>query len=73
MGGWGQRLKQLRLRAGLTQQELAAELGVRLATLSDWERNDGSPALSHVVRAAEFFGVSIEWLVRGRGRQKAAA
>lgn len=73
MAGWGQRLKELRLRAGLTQQELGAELGVRLATLSDWERSDGSPSLASVVAAADFFGVSIEWLVRGRGRRKAAA
>jgi transcriptional regulator with XRE-family HTH domain len=73
MDGWGQRLRKLRHRAGLTQLQLAVRLGVRLATLSDWERNDGSPSMANVCAAADFFGVSIEWLVRGRGRQKAAA
>lgn len=34
----GNELRQQRARLGLTQGELATRLGVRLATVSDWER-----------------------------------
>ena len=36
--GWdAQRVRALRRRLGLTQHQLAAELGTRQATISEWE------------------------------------
>lgn len=39
-------LAMLRRRVGLTQQELAWRLGVRQATISDWERGRSEPTMS---------------------------
>lgn len=39
-------LKMLRQRSGLTQVQLAELLGVRQATVSDWERGKAEPNLS---------------------------
>ncbi len=37
-GGWGsERVRTLRRHLGLTQAEMAGELGIRQQTVSDWE------------------------------------
>lgn len=46
----GQRLRQRRLDAGLTQQELARRAGVRLETISRLENDHRYPAL-HTLHA----------------------
>lgn len=65
----GKRLKQCREDAGLTQQKLAHELGVSIGTVVRVE-NGREPELSTVVRAADLFDQSLDWLVRGRGVQR---
>ena len=54
--GWdAERVRQLRETLGLTQQQLAGELGVRQQTVSEWETGLYSPRgasarmLNHVV------------------------
>ena len=43
-GAWdGGEVHRLRRRMGVSQQELAALLGVRQQTVSDWERNLHAP------------------------------
>ena len=43
-GAWdGGDVQRLRRRMGVSQQELAALLGVRQQTVSDWERNLHAP------------------------------
>ena len=39
----GKRIKDLRKRLGLTQEELAAEIGTRQQTISHWETEDYLP------------------------------
>lgn len=38
------RIKQLRRRLGLTQEEMGERMGVRQATISDWERANQDPS-----------------------------
>ena len=38
-----ERIQQLRRRLSLTQTELAERMGVRQATVSDWERGKQTP------------------------------
>ena len=57
----GEKIK--RLRNKLTQEELAAILGVDRSTLASWEVNRREPDIATLRRIADFFGVSIDWLV----------
>ncbi len=59
MGGehFGPRLRELREAAGLTQQELAARVGVQWETISRWERGTREPSWSNVLAMASALGV----------------
>ena len=63
------RVRKARLRAGYTQTELAARLGVSRSSVTNWESVDrGQPATQRLQRIALVTGVSFEWLATGRGR-----
>jgi transcriptional regulator with XRE-family HTH domain len=51
----GEQLKQKRLALLLTQQELAKKLGVRRATIVDWEQSRHIPQLYHRRRMRTLF------------------
>ena len=50
-------VKELRLSKGIQQKELAIEIGVSNATVSDWEHQRKNPSGERLRRLAEFFGV----------------
>ena len=57
------RIKELRKSAKLSQEELAEKFGVERATISRWENQKHDPSISDLVRLANFFKVSIDYLV----------
>lgn len=57
----GEKIKQLRNK--LTQEELAAILKVERSTLASWEVNRREPDIATLCRIADYFQVSIDWLV----------
>lgn len=59
---FSERLKELRKEKQLTQQELAEILGVKRNTYSDWENGKSEPNYKKLVKIADFFGVSLDWL-----------
>lgn len=66
----GERVQALRRRQGISQEELAAALGVSRQAVSKWESRQAQPELDKVVGLAAYFGVSLDWLLLG---QEAAA
>src|SRR5271156_4406179 len=50
---FGQRLKRLRDRAGLSQPALAEAAGVPVATIRGWEQNRRDPILPTALKVAE--------------------
>jgi transcriptional regulator with XRE-family HTH domain len=60
----GARLRAARRSAGLTQKQLAAELGVESITVSRWERGVTAPSLSRLRRIAEITETTVSDLVR---------
>ena len=62
---FAQRLKTLRKAKGLTQQELADRLGLKRASLGAYEEGRAEPRLINVVAISEFFGVSVDALLKG--------
>ena len=61
----GQRLQQLRVRAGLSQDELARRVGVSVGTLQDWEVDAGEPGSGALGKLAGALGVPTEELAAG--------
>ena len=58
------RVKKLRTAAGMTQKELADQLGVTVPTVSKWELGQRTPELERVFRMPLIFGVPIEEIVQ---------
>ena len=58
----GNKIKQLRLKASLTQEQLADELGISPQSVSKWETGASMPDITLLPSIAERFGVSIDEL-----------
>ena len=58
-----QTLRELREGAGLTQLELANQLGVIPGTIYNWERGYGEPRARQVAELARILGVSADTLL----------
>ncbi len=56
----GKKIKQLRFKAGLTQEQLAEKMGVGPQAVSKWETCAAMPDIAALPRLAEVFGVSID-------------
>ncbi|MCP5050397.1 MAG: helix-turn-helix transcriptional regulator [bacterium] len=63
----GQRLKQVRERLRLTQSRMALDLIVARSTYSTTEAGTYYPAAPLLLALGEIKGVSIDWLLFGRG------
>ena len=60
---FGESLRRLRKAKGLTQEALAARLGVAFQTVSKWERDESYPDLTMLPTLAAFFGVTADELL----------
>lgn len=56
-------LKQLRKKKGLTQQGLAEKLGVTYRTIQNWESGLNQISIGKAKQLAEYFGVSVDYLL----------
>lgn len=56
-------LKQLREDRGLSQSQLAKELGVSQSTVGNWESGAREPNFSTTQQIADFFNVSVDYLL----------
>ena len=59
----GNTLKKLRLTKGLTQEEVATQLGISPQSISKWERGDTYPDISVLPEIALFFKVTVDDLL----------
>lgn len=60
----GERIAALRKVRGLTQAELAAQMGVTDKAVSKWERDLSRPDVDTLPRLAEFFDMTVDALMR---------
>ncbi|WP_080801683.1 helix-turn-helix transcriptional regulator [Arabiibacter massiliensis] len=59
----GEKLVKLRKKQGMSQQQVAAALGVTRQTVSNWECDQGAPAFDKASALARLYGVSLDDLV----------
>lgn len=56
----GKKIRQLRFKAGLTQEQLAEKLRIGAQSVSKWENLSAMPDIATLPLLAEIFGVSID-------------
>lgn len=59
----GDRIKQLRDEAGLSQMELSEKIGLSQSAIARYELNKTEPKASDIIKLSEFFGVSADYLL----------
>ena len=57
------RIKELRNAHNLTQVEFGNKLSVAKQTVSNWENNNIQPSIDMLIKIADFFGVSTDYLL----------
>ena len=63
MNTLGDIIRELRIKKGLEQKELANILKVHKGTISNWENNKRVPDNEMLLTMADFFGVSTDYLL----------
>ena len=63
MAGFSVRIRFFRKERGLKQQELADALSVKLRTYQGYEYGESYPEVAKLLAIAEFFGVSLDYLM----------
>lgn len=67
---FGKKLKILRKKSGITQANLAKKLGISPSAVGMYEQGRREPESKMLVKIAEFFNVSVDYLVDSRKRKK---
>ena len=61
----GERIKELRKGAGMTQEELGNKIGVSAQAVSKWESGISDPSTANLFALADLFGVPADEMLRG--------
>lgn len=67
---FGEQIFRLRKKAGLSQEELAARVGVHLNTISQWENGFYIPKMPKLQKLAEALSVTEAELLNGPAKQE---
>lgn len=62
---FGERLYELRKNKNISQEELAELLDVSRQSISKWENDKAYPEMTRLLFMSEYFGVSLDYLMRG--------
>ena len=59
----GEKLKEIRKRFGLSQEQLAEIMNVSRQAITKWENNGGLPDVSNLQELSKIFGITIDYLL----------
>jgi len=59
----GDKIKELRIKNNLSQAELAKILNVTTGTIGHYEINDRTPGIDIIIKIADYFNVSVDYLL----------
>ncbi len=65
----GEKLKELRAKHGLTQATFAEIFNISSGTIAMWETGKRTPDIEMLNRIAEYFGVTLDYLVGNEIKQ----
>lgn len=63
------RLKELRKKAGYSQEQLAEMLDVSRQAVSKWESAQGNPDIENLVKLTEIYHVSADYILIGHTKE----
>lgn len=63
MSLFGEKLKNLRSKKGITQEKLANDLDIPESSIRRLEISDGIPRMDRLKQIAEYFGVTTDYLL----------
>ncbi len=59
------RIESARMRAGLSQAQLARRMGIERQSVQQWENGETAPRQSRLTKLAQVLGVNAQWLLTG--------
>ena len=59
------RIQSLRMTKGISQEELADQIGVSRQAISKWESEQSCPELDKVILLSDYFDVTTDYLLKG--------
>ena len=65
----GNRISTLRTKNNYSQEYLAEQIGLSRQSISKWENNISRPDTKNLIRLAELFHVSVEYLTTGKDNE----
>lgn len=60
---FGEKLKEIRKRFGLTQEKLSGLIHVSRQAITKWENDEGLPDITNLQELSKLFGVTIDYLL----------
>lgn len=60
----GEKIRDYRKKAGLSQEQLAEKLNVSRQAITKWETNKGVPDISNLIAISDEFGVTLDELIK---------
>ncbi len=57
------RLKEIRKAKGISQLKLAMDLNTNQNTISRYETGEREPGITELIKLADYFGVSVDYLI----------
>ena len=66
----GSRIKELRMKSGISQKEMARLLNIKTSTYSNYENNYREPNADIIERIAKILDISIQYLLYGTEKEQ---
>ncbi|SHH35252.1 DNA-binding transcriptional regulator, XRE-family HTH domain [Clostridium collagenovorans DSM 3089] len=61
----GKKIKDARVKSGLTQEKVAEKIEVSRQTISNWENEKSYPDIISVIRLSDIYSISLDELLKG--------
>lgn len=61
----GRKLREARIRSGLTQEKAAEKIDISRQTISNWENEKSYPDIVSVIKLSDVYSVSLDVLLKG--------
>lgn len=68
--GFASKLKKARNNTGFTQREVSNETGITQSVIARYETGKLEPNIETLGILADFYGVSVDWLLGTKGENK---